>query len=322
MWPGAPMRSPRMPARSSIACAAQSRAAGAPRSDLRLPRRRHARRRDLRRLTMKTTSQHIRASITRTRPAELFAGLGAAGAVDVGRAEAEIPARRCGGSPRRSAALDQSRRLGAGRADRAAQPDHGQPDRGQHLRDHAATWSPPIRCVHGGRDRAHAPPFRGGAAAGRRRPSPAPTPWSNGARVDMARGRRGADAVVVLARPCQRERRDRLLDRFSRHAVHSAQRGDVLRAQSRRASRPITRSGPSPHAHSVARGTRAGNATRGRWRSPKTRCRPSACTCMRLPSGTPPRGRQDHGQSLYSVISGKARVRSMAERTKRSRSAT
>src|SRR5215475_5399854 len=50
----------------------------------------------------------------------------------------------------------------------------------------------------------------------------------DGARVDMAPG------VVVMARPCQRERRDQLLDRLSRRAVRAAFGSDVLRGQPRR----------------------------------------------------------------------------------------
>ncbi len=64
-------------------------------------------------------------------------------------------------------AKQRARRLaqhGAGGPDRAAQPDHGQPDRGQHLRHHAASGRR-LSMRDGGRPRAHAPPFGRRAAA-------------------------------------------------------------------------------------------------------------------------------------------------------------
>ena len=122
---------------------------------------------------------------------------------------------------------------GAGRADRAAQPDPGQPDRGQHLRQH-----PPSRgrlsMRDGRRHGALAPAFRRGAAAGaagqaRHLHRGRWRPRRHGG------GRRGAHAGVEVARPRQRQRRHQLLDRLSRHSLRAAHRGDVLRAVSRAA---------------------------------------------------------------------------------------
>ena len=84
-----------------------------------------------------------------------------------------------------------------------------------------------------------------------------------------AAGRRAADAGVVLARPRQRDVRDRLLDRLPRHSVRPAHRGDVLRAVS--AGRPGSdhRHRPDADADSVARGARAQAPTPRRSRSPR-----------------------------------------------------
>ena len=173
----------------------------------------------------------------------------------MGRAEAEISPRRlavCRGEAR----ARPVGRPGAGRADRAAQPDHGQPDRGQQLRDDA----PPgggLSMRAAGRYRSHAPAFGGGAAAGHRGQARRLHGGERRARRHGG-GRRGADTVVELARACERERRDRLLDRFSRHPLHSAQRGDVLRAASERRAGADHGARPIAHAHSLKRGARAG----------------------------------------------------------------
>ncbi len=193
------------------------------------------------------------------------------------------------GRPRRAAS---GRRVRSGRAGRAPQPDHGQSDRRQHL----CLQPQHRRRLPDGesrRESALAPAHRGGVAAGgrgqarhlhRRRRRP---------RRHAAR-RRGADAVLVLARPRQRERRHQLLDRLSRCAVRAAFGGDVLRAEPGRLRRdPLQRSVALPHPR--ARGAGTGQRRQGgrdrQGRAPHDR--PASPTASRRRKT---RGGEDHGQ--------------------------
>ena len=261
---------------------------------------------------------HPRALLRRAGAAELLARLGAAGARDVGVAEAEIQAggvavrgRQVGARP--------GRRVRPGRAGRAPQPDHGQSDRRQHLRDQPQHRRR-LPDGEGGRDRALAPPHRGGAApggagqarhlhGGRRRPR------RHGA------GRRGADAVLVLARPRQRERRHQLLDRLPRRAVRAAFGGDVLRAQpgGLREDHPQR---PSPFRIPAREALGPGNDAK-EVEIAKGVLPTIGLHLLRLPSGTRRRGAEDHRQqSLLGDQRQGARHHRGRKRTKISRSAT
>ena len=153
--------------------------------------------------------------------------------------------------------------------------------------------------VKAGETRALAPPYRGGAAPGgagearhlhrgRRRPR------RHGA------GRRGADAVLVLARPRQRERRDQLLDRLPRRAVRAAFGSDVLRAQSGglrdHHQRPVRRRIRIPSRDALG----AGQPTPRTVEIAKGVLPTIGLHLMRLPSGTRREVAEDHRQpSLF-----------------------
>jgi len=104
----------------------------------------------------------------------------------------------------------------------------------------------------------------------------------------------------------QRERRDQLLDRLPRRAVRAALGGDVLRAQPCRFE-TITSTGPSPH-RIPSRDALGRETTRRRWRSPKARCPPSPAPHA-APAGTRREVAKTTVNHLYSVVSGKARVK-------------
>ena len=206
------------------------------------------------------------------RRAEPVARLGAAGALDVAVAAAEVQA---GGVAVRGCE-EGARRLaqhGAGGPDRAPQPDHGQSDRGQHLRHHAASRRR-LSMRDAGRPRAHAPPFGGGAAAGAAR---------QGRRLHHrqrhphrhAAGRGAADAGVLLARPRQRDRaRPATGSTSSTFRSSSSPRrcssSRIRRAASRRSPAPARRRCASPRARRSAPA-----ATPRRSRSPRASCRRS-----------------------------------------------
>ncbi len=213
-------------------------------------------------------NQDIRAPYyARPGAAEPLARLGAAGAVDVGVAAAEVQAGGVAVRGREEGARP-GRQLGAGGADRAAQPDHGQSDRGQHLR-HQPQHRRRLSMREGPARRART--HRHSAAAlrlvvqgearhlhdGRRRPH------------RHAAGRRAADAVLVLARPRQRERRDRLLDRLPRHSVRAASRRRCSSSPIRGGLRDGHPQRPVADADSRARGAGAGQRRQGRSRSPR-----------------------------------------------------
>ena len=195
-----------------------------------------------------------------------------------------VALRRCQGRARRG------RRIRPGRAGRAAQPDHGQSDRGQPLR-HQPQHRLRLPDGEGGREGALASPHPGCPAARGRGQARHLYGGRRRARRHAA-GRRGADAVVVLARPRQRERSDQLLDRLPRRAVRAAHRSDVLRAQS-----GGLRTGHQECAvalsHSGARGAGAGQRREDRrdrqGRDADDRAASDAAALRR-----PPRRRQDH----------------------------
>ncbi len=170
---------------------------------------------------------HPRSLLRGTWPPELLSRLGAAGARDVAGASAEIPP---GGLALRGGkgGARPGRRVRAGRAGRAAQPDHGQSHRGQRLR-HQPQHRRRLPDGEGWREGALTSPHRGSPAPGRRGETRHLYGGGRRARRHGAGGR-GADTVLVLARPRQRERRDQLLDRLPRRAIRAALRGHVLRA--------------------------------------------------------------------------------------------
>ena len=141
MWPGGPMPSRQTPRARDRPGARRRTDPGGGARTLRWPR--EVRQDSGRQERSRHETRPAVPLLFRARPAELFARLGAARAVDVAAAEAEIQA---GGVAvrRRQARARPVRRLRAGRADRAAQPDHGQSDRGQHLRHHPHISWPPI----------------------------------------------------------------------------------------------------------------------------------------------------------------------------------
>ena len=113
-------------------------------------------------------------------------GWAQAGARDVAGAATEIQAgglALCGGQ----GGARPSRRIRAGRTGGAAQPDHGQPDRGQHLRHQPQHSSPPTVRWESGREGA---PHRHTAAALRLVVEAKPGTYTvvDGARVDMVPG--------------------------------------------------------------------------------------------------------------------------------------
>ena len=191
MSPGAPMPSRATPAPSSTGARRAADRARRRGRTLRLHRElRQSRRKE--RYVMKHDPQHA-PYLFRARAHELFARLGAARAVDVGGAETEIQAGGVALRRRQARARRLAQLVPAEQTERRnlimVNPIEGNnlrhdPQSGGRLSMRAwpATW----------RARTGIPPPRCGSCC---RPSPAPTRWSNGARVDMAPG----DVVLTPA---------------------------------------------------------------------------------------------------------------------------
>ena len=258
-------------------------------------------------------NQDIRSLLWRAGAAELLARLGAAGARDVGLAEAEIQA---GGVAVRGGEVGArpGRRVRPGRAGRAPQPDHGQPDRRQHLRNQPQLVAA-YQMVKAARPRARiATPRR--RCAWWCRPSPAPTRWwtapaSTCCPATWCSLRPGAGTAM----PTRATKR--ATDRLPRRAVRAAFGGDVLRAQPGGFEK-VTRNGPP---HRTWRAKPWGRARQGR--GDRQGALPTiGLHLLRLPSGTRRQLPKTTVNNLYSVIMARRASRSTAAWRKISRSAT